>query len=236
MSMISAAIAAPARGGRVIYNVDTQGCIRDGAAPEHITVYIAALEPLPADTLRQRQRTQVLSWLAEHDDNSLTPPELQTTDLGKPYWPDGRWQLNWSHSQYIVALAIAPHEFFQQQTASNTKSESETLAGALGIDLEVLGRSRSREALINRYYHPNEHSLADTDLGFLSIWTRKEAVVKAQGMGLRIDLRSLNTATAVIEHVQLGQWHSLTVSLNEPNAAPTEIGVLSLSWPAALAL
>lgn len=237
--MISAAIAAPARGGRVIYNVDTQGCIRDGAAPEHITIYIAALEPLPADTLRQRQRAQVLSWLAEHD-NSLTPPELQATDLGKPYWPDGRWQLNWSHSQYIVALAIAPCELFQQQTASNTKSESEseTLAGALGIDLEVLGRSRSREALINRYYHQSEHGHTDTDLGFLSIWTRKEAVVKAQGMGLRIDLKSLNTATAVIEHVQLGQWHSLTVSLSESNTAAADalrlMGVLSLSWPAAL--
>ena len=234
--MISAAIAAPARGGRVIYNVDTQGCIRDGAAPEHITVYIAALEPLPADTLRQRQRTQVLSWLAEHDDNSLTPPELQTTDLGKPYWPDGRWQLNWSHSQYIVALAIAPCDLFQQQSATTTSSKSTALAGALGIDLEVLGRSRSREALINRYYHPNEHRHADTDLGFLTIWTRKEAVVKAHGMGLRIDLKSLNTATAVIEHAQLGQWHSFTVSLNDPNAAPNEISVLSLSWPAAPAL
>ena len=226
--MISAAIAAPARGGRVIYNVDTQGCIRDGAAPKHITIYIAALEPLPADTLRQRQRAQVLSWLKEHDDNSLTPPELQTTDLGKPYWPDGRWQLNWSHSQYMVALAIAPHELSQQST-------SDKPAGMLGIDIELLGRSISHEALINRYYHPNEHRHADTDLGFLSIWTRKEAAVKAQGMGLRIDLKSLNTATTIIEHPQLGRWHSLSVSLSElaQNDTLKLMGVLSLSWPAA---
>ena len=231
MSMISAAIAAPAHGGRVVYNVDIAGCIRVGAAPEHITIFIAALDPLPADTLRQRQRDQVLAWLTEHDGNNLALLELHTTDLGKPYWPESHWQLNWSHSQFMVALAIAPHELFQQH-ATTTHSEPSTLAGTLGVDLEMLGRSRSRDALINRYYHPNEHSHADTDLGFLTIWTRKEAVVKAQGMGLRIDLKSLNTATAVIEHTQLGKWHSLSVSLNETSAASSEVGVLSLSWPA----
>lgn len=230
--MISAAIAAPARGGRVVYNVDKAGCIRMGAAPEHITIFIAALDPLPADTLRQRQRDQVLAWLTEHDGSNLTLLELHTTDLGKPYWPESHWQLNWSHSQFMVALAIAPRELFQQQPATTTNSKPSTLAGTLGIDLEILGRSRSREALINRYYHPNEHSHADTVFGFLTIWTRKEAVVKAQGMGLRIDLKSLNTATAVIEHTELGRWHSLTVSLSETNAAPSKIGVLSLSWPA----
>ncbi len=225
--MISAAIAAPARGGRVIYSVDKQGAIREGAAPEHITVYIAALDPLPADTLRQRQRSQALSWLRDHNGESESFPELSTTDLGKPYWPNSRWQLNWSHSQYMVALAIAPREPLQ------TVGSHEP-AGALGIDIELLGRSRSREALINRYYHPNEHSHANTELGFLTIWTRKEAVVKAQGMGLRIDLKSLNTATAIIEHEQLGKWQILSVSLSTPNDTSTLIGTLSLSWPLVL--
>ena len=229
MSMISATIAAPAHGGRVIYNIDKQGSIYDGAAPEHITVYIAALEPLPADTLRQRQRDQVLAWLTEHDGQNESPPELCATDLGKPYWPNSRWQLNWSHSQYMVALAIAPRELFQLPVPNEP-------AGTLGVDIELLGRSRSREELISRYYHPNEHCHANTDLGFLTIWTRKEAVLKAQGMGLRIDLKSLNTATAVIEHAQLGRWHSLSVSLSESNASPADalglMGLLSLSWPA----
>jgi 4'-phosphopantetheinyl transferase len=98
----------------------------------------------------------------------------------------------------MVALVIAPR--------------TDTAVGSVGIDIELLGRSRAREALIARYYHPDEHVLANTEHGFLCIWTRKEAVVKAQGMGLRIDLKSLNTAHNTIEHLELGRWHSTTLA------------------------
>ncbi|MEO6699573.1 MAG: hypothetical protein ABIR53_07545, partial [Paraperlucidibaca sp.] len=87
----------------------------DAITPSQVTIYIAALEPLPANTLRQRQKAQILAWLSEHDDNTDTSSActaitqtrelaLTTTDLGKPYWPNSPWLLNWSHSRHYLAL------------------------------------------------------------------------------------------------------------------------------------
>jgi 4'-phosphopantetheinyl transferase len=240
--MISAVITAPADGGQVIFSVDTSGKLLDAITPSQITVYIAALAPLPAETLRQRQKAHVLTWLREHDVSALAYSAIEharevvlaTTELGKPYWPNSRWQLNWSHSQHYVALAIAPAGLHRALEQANTAAASirENIAGMLGIDIELLGRTRARQALINRYFHPSEHTHASHEQGFLLIWTRKEAVLKAHGLGLRIDLKSLNTATKIIAHEHLGRWQSVSLSLQQSSTEPDNIAVISLSWPA----
>ncbi|MEO6698612.1 MAG: 4'-phosphopantetheinyl transferase superfamily protein, partial [Paraperlucidibaca sp.] len=134
-------------------------------------------------------------------------------------------------SRHYLALAIAPRELLDGASNNDNSlaNTPENVAGVLGIDIELLGRARAREALAAHYYHPNEHALATSELGFLTIWTRKEAIVKAHGIGLRISLKSLNTATDIVDHSQLGRWQCNSFSLQEHSH---EIAVLSLSWPA----
>lgn len=268
--MISAAMAAPARGGQVVFSVDKQGQLHPGSCVERISVYVAMLDPVlepelelgrteamqastPSMTngatrlpLRQRQRALIEHWLREHDaltkasaraESGHTALALTTTHLGKPYWFNSHWQLNWSHSQGCLALAIAPHDYFIASASENARLQHPR-AGSLGIDIEMLGRARARAALVTRYFHPSEHAIAHDERGFLSLWTRKEAVLKAHGMGLRIDLKSLNTACEIIEHEHLGRWHCLSLALHPAIAedgATQEIAWLSLSWPYALA-
>jgi 4'-phosphopantetheinyl transferase len=66
----------------------------------------------------------------------------------------------------------------------------------LGIDVELLRPGFAEEDIARRYFSVREindlQSLADEsrDEGFFNCWTRKEAYLKAQGMGLRMPLDS----------------------------------------------
>ena len=95
---------------------------------------------------------------------------------------DSSLGFNWSHSgdQALIAIArgIAP-----------------------GIDIERLRpRPRSLE-IAQRYFSADEAAalaalpLADRDVGFLELWTAKEAVLKALGRGLAFGLDRLSIAT-----------------------------------------
>lgn len=219
-----AAVAAPAPGGQVVFSLRPSSQVALGTDPQGITVYIAALAQSAQPAASQREK--ILTWLQAHnrlsDAHSASSPNLQTTALGKPYWPDSHWQFNWSHSQHMLALAIAPRTLFGPPPLDE--------AGKLGIDIECLGRQRARPALVQRYFHPDEHAHADDEAGFLRIWTRKESLVKAHGLGLRIDLKSLNSATSAVTHPVIGSWHCQSLALHGP---PDATGLmLSLSWPA----
>ncbi len=67
-------------------------------------------------------------------------------------------------------------------------------AGAVGVDVEEIGRAGDVDALIERVLHPREaawaRALAPSEraAAFIAYWTRKEAVVKATGDGLRVGL------------------------------------------------
>lgn len=219
-----AAVAAPASGGQVVFSLRPNHQVALGADPQGITIYVAALAQSTQQAVPQRE--QILAWLLAHDRlsdaHSASSPSLQTTALGKPYWRGSHWQFNWSHSQHMLALAIAPRTLF----APHHQDE----AGTLGIDIECLGRQRARPALVQRYFHPDEHALAGNETGFLRIWTRKESLVKAHGLGLRIDLKSLNSAVSPVMHPVIGDWHCQSFVMPGPTQA-TGL-VVSLSWPA----
>jgi len=65
----------------------------------------------------------------------------------------------------------------------------------LGLDLETLDRSVDHEAVSAHYFTPEERiTISRSDQPkrtFLELWTRKEAVLKASGVGIMDDLRSL---------------------------------------------
>jgi phosphopantetheinyl transferase len=68
----------------------------------------------------------------------------------------------------------------------------------LGADIEVLGELDDIDKLSRHYFSEAEQSAlatlegAERRRGFYQIWTRKEAVLKALGLGLNLELRSFS--------------------------------------------
>ena len=111
-------------------------------------------------------------------------PAIVRGEHGKPMFPPPLDTLgfNWSHSGDVALLAVArgPAGF------------------QIGVDVEVVRpRSRAME-LARRFFAPEEtaelNELADADRlgGFLSLWTAKEAVLKAHGGGLSYGLHRVS--------------------------------------------
>ncbi len=100
-------------------------------------------------------------------------------EQGKPYLQNQDLHFNHSHSQHDYALALS----------QNVQD--------LGVDIESLNRKIRFEALAKHAFHPQEYQCwkalgEDTNYWF-KVWTTKEAILKAHGMGIRLDLNSLNT-------------------------------------------
>jgi len=122
-------------------------------------------------------RNQLLSQSFELP---VSDQQVVRTNFGKPYlndYPD--FSFNHSHSQNFYALA----------TSRNVQN--------LGIDIEELSRKVRFEALAQHAFHPEElkhwKTLAYDPEYWFKVWTIKEAVLKASGLGIRINLNELNT-------------------------------------------
>ena len=122
-------------------------------------------------------RNQLLSQSFEL---SVSDQQVVRTNFGKPYlkdYPD--FSFNHSHSQNFYALA----------TSKQVQN--------LGIDIEELNRKVRFEALAQHAFHPEElkkWQVLDYDPEYwFKVWTTKEAVLKASGLGIRINLNELNT-------------------------------------------
>lgn len=123
------------------------------------------------------RRNQLLSDQFNHPIQSL---DFTATKYGKPYlndYPD--FSFNHSHS----------HNFYALATSKQVQN--------LGIDIEELNRKVRFEALAQHAFHPEElkywKMLAYDPEYWFKVWTTKEAVLKASGLGIRINLNELNT-------------------------------------------
>ncbi|BCX75459.1 hypothetical protein TOL5_36590 [Acinetobacter sp. Tol 5] len=67
----------------------------------------------------------------------------------------------------------------------------------LGVDVEDLDRKVRFEALAKHAFHPEEYqtwqSLDFDPVFWFKVWTTKEAILKASGLGIRLSLNELNT-------------------------------------------
>jgi len=103
---------------------------------------------------------------------------IATTAKGKPFLPDyPQIQFNYSHSGQRVAFFISNQE--------------------CGVDVEQMKKKRSLKNISKHYFHPEEENWVNDSEGalterFFCIWTRKEAFLKATGIGIGTDLNSLN--------------------------------------------
>lgn len=94
---------------------------------------------------------------------------------GKPYLPEGEPRFNLSHSQDVGLLAVA----FGQE---------------VGVDVERLDREVDYAGIARRFFAPAEvdqffrFSAETRPLAFCTGWARKEAFIKARGMGMAFAL------------------------------------------------
>ncbi|NHC03539.1 4'-phosphopantetheinyl transferase superfamily protein [Acinetobacter sp. 187] len=128
---------------------------------------------------------------------AIQPSMFSQTEQGKPFLRDfPKFYFNHSHSQKHYALAMS-HQMKD-----------------LGIDIEDLDRQVRFEALAKHAFHPDEfsmwQSLEEDPLYWFKVWTTKEAVLKANGLGIRMNLKELNTKLhplhngGMLEHESLG--------------------------------
>ena len=127
--------------------------------------------------------------------NRLIAEKLQLTSMelefakhehGKPYLLNHTLHFNHSHSQQYYALAMS------EQVKD------------IGVDAEELDRNVRLDALAKHAFHPDEYetwlSLEQDREYWFKVWTTKEAVLKASGLGIRLDLNTLNTQAHPTDH------------------------------------
>ena len=119
--------------------------------------------------------------------------ELTNNRWGKPRLASsgpGAVQFNVSHSGGLIALAFGNVE-------------------SIGVDVEALDRRVRHLELAERFFAPGERATLaalpreQLATGFFNCWTRKEAVVKAHGMGLSLPLDAFEVSLQPGEPAEL---------------------------------
>jgi 4'-phosphopantetheinyl transferase len=104
-------------------------------------------------------------------------------DNGKPRLTDQALQFSVSHCDDVALFAFS-------KTAE------------VGVDIEAIRPVREADAIAVQFFSPLEHAgyaaLAPRDrlLGFFRVWTRKEAYVKALGVGFSMALERFDLSVA----------------------------------------
>ncbi len=166
--------------------------------------------------------------LAERLQMSATAIRFARGPYGKPRIEGVELRFNFSDTKDAVLIGMG--------------SDSE-----IGVDLETMDRAVDHAAVSAHYFTPEEHeSIArarDGKRRFLELWTRKEAVLKASGVGIMDDLRALrvdapeNSTTIAHEafislaapayHVRtwsIGERHIASLALPGPVPSVRQLG------------
>ncbi len=125
--------------------------------------------------------------------------QFDKTKHGKPFlgnYPE--LAFNHSHGREHYALAVS------QQVQD------------LGVDIESLQRKVRFQALAEHAFHPEEYqhwqTTGQNPEYWFQVWTAKEAILKACGLGIRLSLNTLNTQAVAgqqqgyCQHSELGQF------------------------------
>ncbi len=143
-----------------------------------------------------QKRNQYLSDFLQF---TISDQDIFRTEFGKPFLlNDPNCAFNHSHSQKNYALAM-----------SNQIKD-------IGVDIEDLERQVRFDALAKHAFHPDEYQtwkdLEFDPVFWFKVWTTKEAILKASGLGIRLSLNELNTHVHAINdggictHPQIGSF------------------------------
>ncbi|TCB67936.1 4'-phosphopantetheinyl transferase superfamily protein [Acinetobacter sp. ANC 4178] len=180
---------------------------------------------LPADLDRkakiQQQKQAIYQFrnqlLSQHMQHEIQNTDISKTEYGKPYLTEfPQVAFNHSHSHKHYALAY-----------SDTVKQ-------VGIDIEDLDRKVRFEALAQHAFHPDElehwAELEYSEEFWFRVWTTKEAVLKASGLGIRLSLNELNTQVHPIQHGGMCQ-HAMLGSFAYQNYHLGQT-MLTVAWQA----
>lgn len=107
--------------------------------------------------------------------------KFSANEYGKPFLPEHSVEFNLSHSGDYALIAVARGR-------------------KVGVDIELIREDIELENLAARYFSPREVSELTAlspeqrTRGFFKCWTRKEAYIKAQGLGLSLPLDSFDVS------------------------------------------
>ena len=169
----------------------------------HALAQLAPLEKAGFADLRQYNRykkqqiyAQRNAHLSAFAGTEIADADIALSAYGKPFLQQPEIAFNHSHSQKNYALALS--------------------AGMrdLGVDVEDLDRKVRFEALARHAFHPHEldkwNASGQQPEYWFKVWTAKEAVLKAAGLGIRMSLNELDTQAhpeqngGVCSHPSLG--------------------------------
>lgn len=145
------------------------------------------------------------------DWTGINPDAIQYTKglYGKPELPEVPFHFNLSHTHGAVVYYFGPY--------------------AAGIDIEDIQPARRFAEIERTQLHPEEQQCCDSDRDFFTLWTRKEAVLKADGSGLTGGLEQINTAASPVVYrdtaYRVASWKAgnKIISLAVPAEAPLHL-------------
>jgi len=106
--------------------------------------------------------------------------QMNVTKYGKPYFPDSSFSFNISHSEEYIVCVIS----------SDEKEH-------LGIDIEKIKPLEWK--IFDSVWSPQEKKKLDGIMKFYTYWTRKEAIIKADGRGMQIPLNIIDTTGLTVQ-------------------------------------
>ncbi|MGO1120889.1 4'-phosphopantetheinyl transferase family protein [Rhodovibrionaceae bacterium A322] len=132
---------------------------------------------------------QLLAWSGAGEPLELV---FQPGDHGKPalIQPVAPLAFNISHCDGVVSCALARSAL----PGSASEGSRQDTALEVGVDVEYVARRPIDLGIAHRYFRPEEEAeiLAfppeERQRAFLSFWTLKEAIIKADGRGLTLGL------------------------------------------------
>lgn len=132
---------------------------------------------------------------------------LRRGEFGKPYLEGDPVHFNLSDTKDAVLVALSHHP--------------------ISADIETMNRHTDHERVANHYFTPQEvASIAEAMDGkrrFLELWTRKEAVLKACGVGLMDDLHSLEVG-AVLNRLSISHPDFVRLAAAEYHVRTAQVG------------
>ncbi len=121
---------------------------------------------------------------------ATSPLHFLKNKHGKPFLADGPLRFNLSHSQGCVLIAIASNQ-------------------EVGIDVEKIQDDKDIVAIAERFFSPDEFQEIKSSegtkrlLAFYACWARKEACLKAQGVGIANYLHSFTVSVNPADYENL---------------------------------
>lgn len=137
-------------------------------------------------------RAALRQWLAQILHCMPGDVRFEKNQYGRPFLAYPSCQhidFNISHCDEWVAIAVSYTDSEQVDNEPNSTV-------SLGVDIESSSRSTEVLSLAERFFHPKESAFirslpkCQQEETFFSIWTAKEAYVKALGTGLQTSLDS----------------------------------------------